>query len=226
MKGYYHDKLHGNRLKRCYDIAPPRILQYLRAEIQYVIGKVPSDSRVLELGCGYGRVLIHVAQKARSAYGVDIARSNIELARDVTAAYSNCQLLTMDALKLGFRDGSFDAVVCIQNGISAFHVDQRALIRESIRVTRNRGLVLYSSYSDKIWQDRLHWFSLQADAGLIGAIDMQKTNRGLIICKDGFEATTVSEEQFHELVRGLPADITLEEVDGSSLFCTLTVKKP
>lgn len=225
MKCYYRDLLHGNRLKRCYDIAPPRIAQYLKAEIQYATDKVATGSRVLELGCGYGRVLVHLAKKARSAYGVDIAQENIELAREVTAGYRNCHLFTMDALRMGFKDETFDAVICIQNGISAFQVDQRALIRESIRVTKNNGLVLCSSYADSIWHDRLHWFRLQADAGLIGAIDMQKTSRGKIVCKDGFVATTVNEEQFTKIVRDLPAGIDLEEVDGSSLFCILTVRK-
>ena len=52
----------------------------------------------------------------------------------------------MDAAALGFRDRVFDVVVCIQNGISAFKVDRRALIAEAIRVTRPGGSVLFSSY--------------------------------------------------------------------------------
>lgn len=49
---------------------------------------------------------------------------------------------------LGFRNRRFDVVVCIQNGISAFKVDQRKLIGETMCVTRSGGTLLFSSYSE------------------------------------------------------------------------------
>jgi hypothetical protein len=116
---------------------------------------------------------------------------------------------------------SFDGVICIQNGISAIHVDQKDLIQESIRVTKPCGLVLFSTYSEKFWDDRLHWFQLQADAGLLGEIDYEKTGDGVIICKDGFKATTVSPEQFLKLISGMNVQATIVEVDESSIFCEI-----
>jgi SAM-dependent methyltransferase len=83
MKSYYVEKLPGEKLRRCYEIAPPRIQQYLDAEIQRVLESISSDCRVLELGCGYGRVLQHLTKKARSVFGIDISASSIELARQM-----------------------------------------------------------------------------------------------------------------------------------------------
>ena len=71
MNNYYVDKLPGEKLQRCYEIAPPRIQQYLTAEIQHVVGCIASDCRVLELGCGYGRVLKHLIKQAQSVFGID-----------------------------------------------------------------------------------------------------------------------------------------------------------
>ena len=53
-----------------------------------------------------------------------------------------------------FRDGGFDVVVCIQNGISAFHVDRRLLIERAVRLARQGGQVLFSTYSERFWPDR------------------------------------------------------------------------
>jgi SAM-dependent methyltransferase len=225
MKSYYDSRLHGNRLKRCYEIAPARIRQYLVSEVRYVVDRIAYDCRVLELGCGYGRVLRHLIPRAQSVFGIDISQPNVEFARCFIGEPSNCCLSVMDALNMGFGDDCFDRVICIQNGISAFRVDQEALIKETVRITKDGGLVMYSSYSDKIWQDRLQWFKMQADAGLIGEIDMKMTHRGVIVCKDGFQATTVSPEQFSVLMKGFPGDFCIDEVDGSSVFCTLTVRK-
>ena len=52
------------------------------------------------------------------------------------------------------------------------------------------GRALFSSYSPKFWEHRLSWFREQADKGLLGAIDEEKTRDGLIVCRDGFVART------------------------------------
>ncbi|MGB2988280.1 MAG: class I SAM-dependent methyltransferase [Phycisphaerae bacterium] len=219
--GYYSDRFSAERLRRCYEIAPPRVRQYFEAEIRYVLDKVRPSDMVLELGCGYGRVLDKLAAKARVVVGIDNAPSSLELAKSALSGSPNCHLLAMDAVSLGFAEAAFDVVVCIQNGISAFKVDQRDLIRESVRVTRPGGTVLFSSYAERFWSARLEWFELQAKHGLIGEIDRAQTRGGVIVCKDGFKATTVGGDEFLALCSSLGIEPRIEEVDGSSLFCEI-----
>jgi ubiquinone/menaquinone biosynthesis C-methylase UbiE len=127
----------------------------------------------------------------------------------------------MNALHLAFHDDSFDVVICIQNGISAFHVDKKELIKESIRIAKQGGTILFSSYSEKFWNHRLEWFQLQSKAGLLGEIDYEKTKKGMIVCKDGFTATTVKPEQFISLTSNLNVNAKIVEVDESSVFCEM-----
>jgi ubiquinone/menaquinone biosynthesis C-methylase UbiE len=218
---YYKDSLSGARLKRVYDIAPARVRQYLKAEAEYVAGKIAPGEEVLELGCGYGRIISGLAVRARTVVGVDTSLDNLALATKELAGLRHCLLVGMDAALLGFRDGRFDWVVCIQNGISAFHVDKHLLIREAVRVTKRGGTALFSTYSSRFWDARLAWFELQAEEGLLGEIDHEKTCSGTIVCKDGFTAATVSPDDFRKLTAGLDADVDLVEVDGSSLFCEI-----
>ena len=45
MHGYYEERLAADRLKRCYDLAPPRVEQYLRAEVDFVVEQLrPTDA--------------------------------------------------------------------------------------------------------------------------------------------------------------------------------------
>jgi len=222
MESYYSDRLSAERLKQCYEIAPPRVQQYLNVEVDHVLERIHPGDMVLELGCGYGRVMQVLAKKAGSVMGIDTSFSSLILARQTLSHMSNCLFIKMDAMRLAFPDRTFDGVVCLQNGISAFHVDQRELIRESVRVTRPGGSVLFSSYSEKFWSHRLEWFRLQSEAGLLGEIDYEKTGDGLIVCKDGFTASTVGSDRFLSLASGISADIRIVEVDDSSLFCEIT----
>jgi 2-polyprenyl-6-hydroxyphenyl methylase/3-demethylubiquinone-9 3-methyltransferase len=219
---YYADSLSAGRLKRVYDLATPRVLQYLKAEIDHVLEHLKSDDTVLELGCGYGRVLPELAETARFVVGIDLAVDSLRFGPKLLRDVPNVCLAAMDAVRLGFEDETFDVVACIQNGISAFHVDQRELIEEALRVTRPGGIALFSSYSEKFWEPRLEWFRLQAKEGLLGELDEEKTGNGCIVCKDGFTATTVSPDEFLELSANLDAYVNIVEVDGSSVFCELS----
>jgi len=225
MSGYYAEKLSAERLKRCYEIAPPRVKQYLEAEIEYVLDKLKATDKVLELGCGYGRVLQRLIGKSEKVVGIDTSYASLRMAREFVGDISSCSLIEMDAVELGFRKDCFNAVVCIQNGISAFAVNQRKLVEESVRVTRPGGIALFSSYSEHFWEDRLDWFRLQAEQGLLGEIDEAATGKGVIVCKDGFKASTVGPDDFAALTSGLPVLSKITEVDRSSLFCQIRVEK-
>jgi len=222
---YYKEKLSANKLLRCYEIATPRIKQYLDAEIQFVISNLHDTDAVLELGCGYGRVMKEVSPFVSKIVGNDISRESLELAKSYLKPCKNYTMIRMDASNMAFRPCTFDVVFCIQNGISAFGVDKKRLIAESIRVTKNNGIILFSSYSHKIWEDRLDWFRKQSHVGLLGEIDEEKTRDGTIVCKDGFRATTVSGSQFVELFDEFGLNASIIEVDESSIFCKVIKEK-
>jgi 2-polyprenyl-6-hydroxyphenyl methylase/3-demethylubiquinone-9 3-methyltransferase len=221
MPGYYARKLAGRRLQRCYEIASPRILQYFEAEIEFLLERIASAESALELGCGYGRVTRRMAEVAASVTGIDTAEENLALARELESRDPVCGYLLMDAAAMTFPDGRFDAVACIQNGICAFGVDRLTLLSEAVRVARPGGVVLFSTYSDRIWPERLEWFEAQAAEGLLGPLDREACVDGVIACKDGFRSGRVTPDEFRSLCAQLGAEPILTEVDGSSLFCEI-----
>jgi 2-polyprenyl-6-hydroxyphenyl methylase/3-demethylubiquinone-9 3-methyltransferase len=221
-EAYYRKRLSGERLRRCYEVAPPRAQQYLDAEISHVLGRVEPGASVLELGCGYGRVLIRLAQRAPRVVGIDTSFDSLELARELLAGCEGWELAVMDAVDLGFSDETFDLVACIQNGICAFRVDPRRLLEEALRVSRPGGRVLFSTYTDAFWPHRLHWFELQANEGLLGQIDHAATARGEIVCKDGFRSGTMDDDGFVQLCAPLGIQPAIVHVDDSSVFCEIS----
>ena len=82
---------------------------------------------------------------------------------------------------------------------------------------------MFSSYCESFWPERLKWFEIQSEHGLIGAIDYQRTGNGLIVCTDGFRATTVNADGFRSLARALGLTPKIVEVDNSSLVCEIMV---
>ncbi len=218
MDSYYDQKLAAERLVRVYDLATPRIKQYLQMEIETVTSRIKSGDDVLELGCGYGRALKPMVSSGGSLFGIDLSLPSLKLAREYCGHSDPIHFTATIAGSLALADEGFDVVFGIQNGISAFKEDRLTIISESLRVLIPGGRLLLSSYSEKIWDERLHWFELQYRAGLMGAIDYTRTGDGKIICTDGFTADTIDREEFLSLAGQFHHSFNLFEVDDSSLF--------
>jgi SAM-dependent methyltransferase len=159
----------------------------LNAEIEFVLQKTSFSMAILEVGCGYGRVLRQLLPRVRSVVGTDTSLSSLRMATEFAGRKGALHPVAVDAAHIGFRDRTFDLTVCIQNGISAFGADQSELFSKAVRVTRSDGRVLFSTYCERFWEERLKWFQIQAVHGLIGEIDYHATGNGVIVCKGGFQ---------------------------------------
>ncbi len=191
-KDYYAHKLFAAKLRMVYDIASPRIKQYLNAEIDFVRDRIRPGDRVLELGCGYGRVLAGLVPAANSVFGIDKSIDSLLLAKHSPRGRS-------------------------------FRVDRGRLMAEAARVTRPDGKLLFSSYADIFWPERLAWFRAQADQGLLGEIDEAATGDGIIVCKDGFRSATVRPTEFKAIAVSIGLKARISTVDASSVFCEITI---
>lgn len=225
MKTYYAENLSAQRLRRVYEIASPRVRQYLAAETAFAARHIEPGRRVLDLGCGYGRVMHELAGRGARIVGVDNAYASLSEGRRELAECTGWDLALMDAGCLGFADACFATVLCIQNGISAFKVPAETLVAEALRVTRPGGRLLFSSYAERFWPHRLEWFERQSAEGLLGPIDPDRTGQGVIVCRDGFRAVTFRPGDFSALMRKMGLAHEIQEVDGSSLFCIVTVPR-
>ncbi|MGD8385931.1 MAG: methyltransferase domain-containing protein [Desulfobacteraceae bacterium] len=219
-RNYYAKNLSASRLRRVYDLANSRVRQYLSAEIDHVASLINTGDHILELGCGYGRVLGALSESAGTRWGVDNSIESLRMAR---SEHPGLFLAMMDAGSLGFSNGSFDLVFGVQNFISACKVASERLLRECLRVVRPGGKVVLSSYAESFWPHRLEWFGQQAAEGLLGPIDEQATGDGVIVCRDGFRATTFSPGEFENLARSCGVKARIYPVDNASLFCEIPV---
>ena len=129
MPGYYTERLAAERLRACYDLAPPRTKAYLEAEIEFVLAKPTPSMLALELGCGYRRVLERLLPSVRVACGIDTSPSSLRIGTGLSGTQTIACLACMDSVQMGFRDRAFDLTICVQNGICAFAVDQQQLFQ-------------------------------------------------------------------------------------------------
>ena len=219
MSDYYQKHLSANRLKQVYEIASPRVKQYLQAEIDFTSSFLKSAHIVLELGSGYGRIIKSLSPHAKEFFGIDNSLDNFLFSRTELSACKNYYGAVMDAGKLAFADTTFDIVLCLQNGLSAFKINPRQLINESLRVLKPGGTALFSTYAEPFWSARLQWFEQQSHAGLLGQIDYEQTKNGVIACTDGFRSSSIILDDDDLTIDNCYVETKI--VDQSSLFYIL-----
>lgn len=225
MVNYYARSLNSAKLFQAYQTEYPRVKQYLDEEIGFVRRNLIGNERVLEVGAGYGRIMRELAPFAGSIVGIDISSDSVAFGKDYLKECLNCSIQVMDARNPEFGE-EFDVVLCLQNGLSAIKGQPERLVEQCLKVLAPGGKAYFSTYSAKFWEHRLAWFREQARKGLLGEIDVEKTCNGAIVCKDGFVATTFSEDDLKKLGEGSGCRYRVEEVDESSLFLVLDKPRP
>jgi len=117
-------------------------------ELEVISGWIAQRARVLDLGCGDGRLLQHLWQtKQAPGYGVEIADEHV-----LECIRNDVNVLQMD-LEDGlsaFRDHSFDSVI-LSETLQAIH-RQEPLLREMLRVGRE-AIVSFPNFG--YWKARI-----------------------------------------------------------------------
>lgn len=220
MSNYYAEALNANKLLKVYDTNIPRIEQYLSAEISHIIDYLKPTDSVLEFGAGYGRILKELAPYAAEVEGFDFSQDSVDLGRSYLKGLPNVRIFQADAHAFE-SEKQYDVVLCAQNALSAMKGDPAKTVERVVSLVKPGGKAIFSSYSTNFWAYRLAWFQEQADKGLLGELDFEKSIHNEIVCKDGFTATTHTEADFERFASALPYPYHIEEVDRSSVFLVI-----
>ena len=117
-------------------------------EIEVISGWIAPAARVLDLGCGDGRLLQHLwLAKQAPGYGVEIDDAHV-----LECIRNDVNVLQMD-LEDGlsaFRDGSFDSVI-LSETLQAIH-RQEPLLKDMLRVGRE-AIVSFPNFG--YWKARI-----------------------------------------------------------------------
>lgn len=136
------DYLHDAALARTYDAglanSPLSALDLRFAEEQF-----PTPGRLIDLGCGTGRLLVSLARRGFRVLGVDLSEEMLRVAGEKAAAASvTVHRLKANIVELdGLRDGAFDYAACLFStlGMVMGAAERRRVIGHVYRLLRPGG---------------------------------------------------------------------------------------
>lgn len=118
-------------------------LEY-RTTMHYIHRCLPRAGTVLEIGAGTGRYSVALAREGHRVTAVELAERNLELLRRNAEGLGNLTALQGDAVDLSrLADESFDLTLILGPMYHLYdRADQRAALREAVRVTKPGGYIL------------------------------------------------------------------------------------
>ncbi len=142
------DQING-RLYRRDDLVGQYAIQNLYPPESTAIARYRDDivgRRVLDLGCGAGRLATYLRPLAAEYVGLDISSHMVDYCR---ASYPGLEFHQGDMRDLTqFADGSFDAIFAVFNLFDAVsHADRLKTLAEVRRVLVPGGLLIFSAHN-------------------------------------------------------------------------------
>ncbi len=134
----------------CREILGPNIPRYKKI----IDKKDPKKMKVLEIGCGIGRILIPMSEKFGEVIGVDVSEKMIEMAKKYLKDISNCKVFITSGSDLSvLNDNSID--FCYSYVVFQ-HIPKKEVIigyvKEVFRVLKPGCLFRFQVFGDTKWK--------------------------------------------------------------------------
>ena len=95
------------------------------------LGKKFDNLKVLEIGCGIGRILIPMSEKFQEVIGVDISQEMVNIGKQKTKNYTNCKILLNNGMDLSdFSSNYFDFCYSF---ITFQHIPKKLIVKNYIK---------------------------------------------------------------------------------------------
>ncbi len=133
------DYLHSGEMVAGYDeqMAASPLAQ---ADVAFCERWFPTPGKLLDMGCGTGRLCLHFANKGFGCVGVDLSDEMLEKAR--AASGFACQFLQANLVDLAeFPDATFDCAACLFStlGMVRGHENRAKVIANAFRLLKPGG---------------------------------------------------------------------------------------
>ncbi|MDR2397126.1 MAG: class I SAM-dependent methyltransferase [Spirochaetaceae bacterium] len=139
---------------------------------------VPQSAAILDMGCGYGRILQELyLQGYQNTLGVDFSENMIARGR---ALYPHLRFEPLSPGGLGYAENSFDAVLLVAVLTCITGDDaQRAVLGEVYRVLKPRGIVYINDFL--LNEDERNTARYQAYESLYGMYGIFELPQGAVL---------------------------------------------
>ena len=195
---------------------PPIIKDWLSKEDLYLKKNIKNDSCVLDIGCGTGRSIKTIKDIAKKIVGIDNNKAVIGKIRKKLSKFNNVVIYCKDAENTSLKDNTFDYTICVGNTFGDFGHDKIKILKEMKRLTKKKGKIIVSVFSEKALPIRL---KIYKKAGMT----LKKIGEdGTIITAEGINTEQFSQQKLKKIFSMIGLDVKIIKLNPISYICEAT----
>jgi len=172
---------------------PAPIQEFLDEELRFLKNHIQDHRDILEIGCGYGRLIKELAPKARAIAGVDYSHTLLEKARQELRNHHNVALYLQHAEEF-MPKSKFDYVICMDATFGNMPGIEQQVLHNMYDACKSSGEVILSVFSE---QARDAQIANYKRIGLTGITDLGNA----ITTAEGMYSRRFSKKELTELMQ-------------------------
>lgn len=185
---------------------PPKLIQeFLDGEVKFIEEHIKPNKKILEIGCGYGRLLKILSKNANNVSGIDFSKSLLKKAKENLKDKKNVQILEMNAKNLSFKDDFFDYSLCLDASFGNMPKIEKEVLKEMKRVTKKEGEIIISVFSENAKEAQIENYKR------IGLTDIKEDGKA-IITSEGMYSRRFTKEDLLNLFKEIGMECTIIKV--------------
>ena len=188
---------------------------WFQKEIKYLKNNIKPNSKILDIGCGFGRHIKVLADFSKEVVGIDDNEDMLQKAKRKLSNFKNVRLFLQNAKKLSFDNNFFDYVICMTNTFGNFSDGKENALKEMKRVCKEDGKIIICVYSDKALKVRKKSYEKLG-------LHITKINNGMIYTKEGLISEQFTKPKLEKLFEKLKLKSKILELNSISFLCELT----
>jgi ubiquinone/menaquinone biosynthesis C-methylase UbiE len=194
--------------------APKLIVEFIDQELEKIQSLQTENSKVIEIGCGYGRNLSYFS-RAKEVVGIDFSQEMILQAKSTNSV---AEFYLMDARKTSFEDDYFDWSFCLNNTLGNMPGIEQKVISEMHRITKPKGKIVLCVFSEEALESQLENYRRLG-------MNVEYNGHAVFSRKDGWYSRRFSEKELVDLVVPCGRISSLEKLCPINYFLILEVLK-
>lgn len=112
-----------------------------------ILPEIPAGSRVLEIGCGNGKIVNSLVNRSCDITAIDFSQKAVAMSHRIITRYHIGDSLVADARCLPFRNNAFNIVIASHVFGHMLADDRKTISSETERVLQPGGYLVFSEFS-------------------------------------------------------------------------------
>lgn len=172
------------------------------------LASVEVKGKILDIGCGAGRVALHFQENGHDVVGIDISQAAVDASRQRGVK----EVHLMSAENLEFPDDTYDTVILFGNNFGVLGDEDKivSMLKDLHRITKPTAVILAATrdVADTDNPEHLEYHARNRDKGIpIGLVKIRLKYKGhvgdwwLLRMVDSDEMTMIAEKAGWKLVK-------------------------